>query len=116
MLMIDHCKILFYSEPVDMRKSFNSLCALIVETLNENPANGTLFLFRDRQGKKLKILYHQTNCFTIWYRRLEKGRYIFQRNLQGKIEITTEHFKWLMASDKYADLAASLPQEIVNYY
>lgn len=48
-----------------------------------------------------KVLYYETNCFTIWYRRLEKGRYIFQRNLNGKVEMSKEHFKWLLASDKY---------------
>lgn len=116
MLMIDQRNILFYSKPVDMRKSFNSLCALIVEVLEANPADGTYFLFRDRQGKKIKILYYEMNCFTIWYRRLEKGRYIFQRNLQGKVIMSPEHFKWLLASDKYSDRTANTAHEIIHFY
>jgi len=114
--MIDNAKILFYSHPVDMRKSFNTLAMLITETLHLNPADGTLFLFRNRSGNRLKILYFETNCFTIWYRRLEKGRYVFQRNLEGKIFMTTEHFKWLLASDKYSHRDATLPREISNFY
>jgi transposase len=115
MLNLTHAKILFYSNPVDMRKSFNALCILIQETLQHNPCDGTLFLFRDRQSKKLKVLYYETNCFTIWYQRLEKGHYVFQRNLQGQIEMTIEHFQWLLASDKYANREASLPQEIAHF-
>lgn len=116
MLVLDNLKILFYSHPIDMRKSINSLCVLIAETLHCNPADGTLFLFRNRSGNKLKALYYEINCFTIWYRRLEKGRYIFQKNTEGKIEMTKEHFRWLLASDKYSYREASIPQEISYFY
>jgi transposase len=116
MLNIDDVKILFYSQPIDMRKSINTLCVLITETLHRSPIDGTLFLFRNRNGNKLKALYYETNCFTIWYRRLEKGRYVFQLNLQGQIEMTKEHFRWLLASDKYSYRDAFLPQEISNFY
>jgi transposase len=116
MLMIDEARILFYSEPIDMRKSINTLCVLIKETLSCNPMDGTLFLFRNRQGNKLKVLYYEVNCFSIWYRRLEKGKYVFQRNLQGQIEMTKEHFRWLIASDKYSYREAVLPQEISHFF
>lgn len=114
--MLNDARILFYSQPVDMRKSIDSLCILVTETLKNNPMDGTLFLFRNGKGNKLKILYYETNCFTIWYRRLEKGRYVFQRNLQGQVAMTTEHFKWLLASDKYSYRDAILPQEITHFY
>lgn len=113
--MIGESKLLFYSHPIDMRKSIDSLCILITEILRCNPIDGTFFLFRNKHGNKLKMLYYETNCFTIWYRRLEKGRYIFQRNLQGQIELTKEHFKWLLASDKYSNIAASMPSEISHF-
>lgn len=114
--MLDNTNILFYSEPIDMRKSIDSLCVLITEVLHCDPVNGTLYLFRNRSGNKIKVLYYETNSFTIWYRRLEKGRYIFQRNLQGKIEMAHEHFRWLLASDKYAYRDAALPHEISHFY
>jgi transposase len=101
MLALNGARILFYSQPIDMRKSIDSLCILITESLC-NPTDGTLFLFRNRHGNKLKVLYYEMNCFTIWYRRLEKGRYIFQKNTEGQMEMTIDHFKWLLASDKYS--------------
>lgn len=116
MLVIDDIKILFYSEPIDMRKSIDSLCVLITETMYSNPIDGTFYLFRNRKGNKLKVLYYEVNCFSIWYRRLEKGRYIFQRNLQGQIEMSKEHFRWLLASDKYSYRDAILPNEISHFY
>lgn len=108
--------ILFYSQPIDMRKSVNTLCVLITETLKRNPMDGSLFLFRNRSGNKLKAIYYETNCFTIWYRRLEKGRYVFQRNLQGQIEMSKEHFRWLLASDKYSRSDAGFTGEISCFF
>lgn len=116
MLALDEVHILFYSQPIDMRKSVDTLCVLITETLKCNPMNGSLFLFRNKSGNKLKAIYYETNCFTIWYRRLEKGRYVFQRNLQGHIDMSKEHFRWLLASDKYSYRDAFLPQEISHFY
>lgn len=72
MLKIEEMKIFFYTEPVDMRKSIDTLYILISEMLRKDPTDGSLFLFRGKRGNKLKALYYETNCFTLWYRRLEK--------------------------------------------
>jgi len=116
MLRFEELNILFYSEPIDMRKSIDTLCVLIVEVLNKNPIDGTLFLFRNRSGNKLKALYYETNCFTIWYRRLEKGKYIFQRDANGPIKMTKEHLFWLLASDKYSRKDSELPSTVSHFY
>lgn len=107
--------IYFYTQPVDMRKSIDTLCILVSEVLNKNPADGSLFLFRGKSGNKLKALYYETNCFTLWYRRLEKGRFIFARDATGCIEMSREHLRWLLASDKYSRLDTNRPHQIENY-
>src|SRR5580658_10243849 len=106
MLNLEQIKIYFYTQPVDMRKSIDGLCMLISDVLKMNPAEGHLLLFRSKSANKLKALYYEANCFTLWYRRLEKGRFIFARDAGGCIEMTPEHFKWLLASDKYTNLSA----------
>lgn len=100
--MITDIKIYFYTQPVDMRKSIDTLCVMISEVLKMNPSEGHLFLFRSKSGNKLKALYYETNCFTLLYRRLEKGRFVFQKNANDCIEMSHEHLKWLLASDKYS--------------
>ena len=102
-------------QPVDMRKSIDTLCMIISEELKMNPIDGSLFLFRGKSDNKLKALYYETNCFTLWYRRLEKGRFVFTRNAQGHIEMSREHFSWLLASDKYSRLDTIGPSQIENY-
>jgi len=94
-------KIYLYLPPTDMRKSIDSLRTLVSEQLSLNPADGQFFIFRSKSGNKIKCLYYEPNCFSLWYRRLEKGRFVFPKDKHGHIEITSEHFKWLLASDKY---------------
>jgi transposase len=67
------------------------------------------FLFRSAgairwKGDKLKALYYETNSFTLWYRRLEKGKFVFPKNQERQITMSTEHFYWLLASDKFSKL------------
>lgn len=101
MLMPQDAKIYLYLPPTDMRKSIDTLCVMISEVLAMNPTEGHLFLFRSRDKGKLKALYYEQNSFTLWYRRLEKGKFVFPRDTQGKIELSLEHFKWILSSDKF---------------
>ena len=116
MLISESVKIYLYVPPTDMRKSIDTLCIMVSQVCNMNPAEGHLFLFRNKAGNKMKALYYEPNCFTLWYRRLEKGKFIFPKDAQGSIEIDKEHFKWLLASDKYSRLDAMKPHLIEKYY
>lgn len=41
----------------DMRRGFDGLSALVRETLGGDPGSGDLFVFRNKAGDKLKILF-----------------------------------------------------------
>jgi transposase len=115
MLMANDIKIYFYTQPVDMRKSIDTLSVMVAEVLKMNPTDGHLFLFRSKSGNKLKALHYETNCFTLWYRRLEKGKFVFQKNSKDCIEMSQEHFKWLLASDKYSRRDAFEANHITHF-
>ncbi len=116
MLIPQDIKLFLYNAPTDMRKSINTLMVLVSDTLEMNPASGHLFLFRNRYGDKIKALYYELNCFTLWYRRLEKGKFIFPKDAQGHIEMSAEHFKWLLASDKYTRLSAAEEKDYKDFF
>jgi transposase len=116
MLIPDRVKIYLYQPPADMRKAIDTLCILVSEQFGLNPSDGHLFLFHNRAGNKLKALYYEPNCFTLVYKRLEQGKFIFPKNQQGHIEISQEHFKWLLASDKYALPSVISNSGYENYY
>ena len=68
-------RILVAREPVDFRKQIDGLAALCEQVLEEEPLDGTLFVFRNRRGNAMKALVWTFGGFSLVYKRLEKGRF-----------------------------------------
>jgi transposase len=68
-------KFHLYSQPTDMRKSFDGLSGVVQNNLESNPCSGDVFIFINRQRDKIKLLHWQGISFTLYYKRLEKGTF-----------------------------------------
>jgi transposase len=62
-----------YKKSTDMRKGFDGLCGLVQNQLNENPINGKVYIFINKNRNRLKILHWESGGFVLYYKRLEKG-------------------------------------------
>lgn len=106
----------FCLDPVDMRKSINGLSALVIDQCQQDPTSGHLFFFRNRHGDKLKALYFERDSFSLWYRRLERGRYKFPKSICGTVEMDEAQLRWLLDSFDFANLQFSTPLSAANLY
>jgi len=82
--------------PIDMRRSFDGLCAIVAETLKLNPLDGHLFLFRGKNADRVKAMYWDRNGLAIWYKRLEKGRYKWPHPDSASMEISAHDLALLL--------------------
>lgn len=59
----------------DMRKSFDTLAALVRDVLREDPMSGHIFIFLSRRCDRVKLLYWDRAGFVLVYKRLERGTF-----------------------------------------
>jgi transposase len=64
-----------FGAPVDMRKSFDALSALVVQQMGQNLLSGDVFLFVSRNRKRAKALLWDGTGLCLYAKRLEKGRF-----------------------------------------
>lgn len=81
-------KVFLAVQPTDMRKSFDTLAAVVHEVLQLDPLSGHLFVFHSKRADRVKILYWDTHGYAIWYTRLEKGMFRFPRPEEGTTSMT----------------------------
>lgn len=70
-------RILVAVEPVDFRKRIDGLQALCRSVLVEDPFSGSVFVFRSRSSKAIRVLVYDGQGFWLAEKRLSKGRFPF---------------------------------------
>jgi transposase len=88
-----------YSNPTDMRKSFDGLSGLVQNTLGCNPCNGNVFIFINKRRDKIKLLHWQGISFILYYKRLEKGTFELPLYDSTVGSITLDYAKLVMIID-----------------
>ena len=79
-----------FTEPVDMRKSFNTLGALVAEQMKREVLTGDLFLFVSNDRKRAKVLYFDGTGLCLLSKRLEKGKFspLWRKKRAGGLEMS----------------------------
>jgi transposase len=70
-------------EPVDARKSFDGLAAVVRDSLGGDPMTGHMFFFLNRRGDMAQILFWDRTGFVVMRKRLEAGTFRLVHNVDG---------------------------------
>ena len=92
--------------PLDMRRGFDRLAEHVRTILAQDPLSGHLFVFRSRSGQRVKVLWWDANGYALYYKRLERGTFVFPDSIDGKQTITID-------SAQLMKLLSGLPVEKV---
>ena len=95
-------KVYICTTPADMRRGFDGLSGMAQSLMEQDPLSGHLFVFRNRNRDRLKILYWDQDGLAIWYKRLEQGTFQFPTDLKPKdqtkigVEVSTNDLALLL--------------------
>jgi transposase len=70
----------------DLRKSFDTLAAVVSEVIGDDPLSGHLFLFCNRRRDRLKVLHWTDSGFWLCAKRLEVGTFNWPDRGTVKVE------------------------------
>lgn len=99
-------------EPVDLRKSIDGLSVLVEEELELDPFGEQLYVFANRRGDKVKILYWERSGFVVWYKRLEQARFPWPAEGDAVVTMTGRELNWLLDG---IDFFRVKPHETLRY-
>jgi len=95
----EYSKIYIAVEPVDFRKAVDGLAHVVQQDLKLDPFGNYLFLFCNKQRKKLKCLTWDKNGFWMGYKRLDGvgAKFIWPRTATAARSITEEQLRRLLS-------------------
>lgn len=96
MLLPPGVRIFIASQPADLRASFDGLAALTREVIKQDPLAGHLFVFRNKTGRRVKILFWDRTGWVLWYKRLESSVFRFPIGDVGAVEIEARQLRLLL--------------------
>ena len=89
-------RIWLSTRPADLRKSFDTLAEVVRQQLQGDPLSGQLFVFRNKRGDRVKLLYWDEDGFVIVYKRLEAGTFRFPSAQAAGVEIRAADLQMLL--------------------
>ena len=93
----------------DMRKGFDGLSALVVQTMLQlDPHGGALFVFRGKRGDLIKILWWDGQGLCLFAKRLERGRFLWPQAKDGSVAMTNAQAVDAARRDRLARAGAQL--------
>lgn len=89
-------KVFLVAGPTDMRKSFDTLAAVVRTVIDSDPLSGHLFVFCNRRRDRLKALIWESSGFWLLAKRLEKGTFSWPDVSVTKVEYSSAQLAVLL--------------------
>ncbi len=107
-------RVFAFADPVDMRKGFDGLSALVREQLGQDPTSGALYLFVSRNRIRAKVLAWDGTGLCLYSKRLEAGRFaaLWGREQDGEVRLSVSELALFLEGCKEVGKRSLSPPEI----
>jgi transposase len=105
-----------WSGPVDLRKGFDGLSALVRERLKRDPLSGDLFLFTGRDRRRAKVLLWDGTGLCVFAKRLESGRFasLWRGSEETTLRLTVNELQLFLEGSHLVGRVALSPPAFVQ--
>lgn len=105
-----------YTAPVDMRKGFDGLMAVVEQKLGRDPLSGELFVFVSRNLIRAKVLFWDGTGLCIFAKRLEQGRFARLWSEEGEtVRLTLSELQLFLEGSNLVGKISLSPPEMVHF-
>lgn len=90
-------RIFAATEAVDFRKAHDGLVTIVRDHFEDDPFDGSVFVFFNRRRDRIKLLIWDRNGFWLLYKRLERGTFrAFASSAGKRVEIDRAELSMLL--------------------
>lgn len=92
-----------YRRPVDLRKGFEGLSAVVQQTLGKDPLSGALYLFTNRRRTTAKVLQFDGTGLTLYIKRLARGRFaaLWEDDVSTTLSLTRPELELFLQGSQF---------------
>lgn len=109
---VGRTKVFAATGAVDLRKSYDSLHAIVRDVMKKEALTGHVFLFLNRDRTRLKALLWDGTGVVLICKRLERGKFTKLNSLLGDaIEMTASEFALLFEGSDLSKRFIESPQK-----
>ena len=97
--------------PTDMRKSFDTLAALVTQEMGRDPMSGDLYLFVNQGCRVAKVLFWDGSGLVVLHKRISSGRFAapWKRSVDGTIRMSRSELSLFLEGSQLVFIGALSP-------
>ncbi|MCX2473741.1 IS66 family insertion sequence element accessory protein TnpB [Pedobacter sp. MC2016-05] len=94
--LASHLQFYLFMGNADMRRTFEGLCGLVRNEMNQDPMNHQVYIFINKRRNQVKLLLWEGDGFCIYHKRLEAGTFERPVTDENKKQVTLTRMKLQM--------------------
>lgn len=114
-LKLSSPKMWLATQSCDFRRSIDGLCEIVQSNFSMD-LKESIFIFFNRDRKKVKILTWHRNGFVLVYKRLEKGFFKLCKSEDRLIALDEKQLSWLLAGLDWVSMSSWNELEFDDYF
>jgi transposase len=89
-------RVMVATKPVDFRKGAEGLAALVRETMQADPFDGAIYVFRAKRADRIKLVFWDGTGVCLFAKWLEDGEFRWPKIEDGVMRLSAAQFSALL--------------------